>query len=361
MPRIKFSPIILIFCMFTPQAQALSDLQNLGKLAGTQGKFIGTYITRNELNDTAYTRIVTSTCNMLTVGYDVWKSRDQRNKFIYGYADSVVDFAQKHGMALRAEDMIGDILLPGWLLNTKFTSDQLAEILRNEITATAGHFKGKIYAWEVLNEILNEDGTFRNHAKGGLSNDGGKFRNSLWYETFHEAYFDTAFRLAHEVDPKARLFLADYNCEEINKKSAAMFALVKDFKNKGIPINGVSFQCHLILEKLPDWESFRENIQRFADLGLEIHFSEVDIRIKNPVTPEKLKAQAAAYAELMKIFLSEKKCTMFIMWGMHDKYSWIPGFSKGEYGSACIFDSTGNAKPAYFALLNMLQKTNFEK
>jgi endo-1,4-beta-xylanase len=249
--------------------------------------------------------------------------------------------------------------LPSWLREFKFTNTELSNILKTELSSAANHFKGKIYAWDVLNEIFNEDGTFRSYTKGGWSkDDGGKFRNSLWYETFHEAYFDTAFRLAHQADPHARLFLADYNCEEVNKKSDAMFALVKSLKNRRIPIDGVSFQCHLALEGLPNWNNFRKNIRRFEDLGLEIHFSEVDISINNPVTPEKLAKQADAYAKLMEIFLSEKGCKMFVMWGMHDKYSWIPEFSKGKSGAACIFDSTGHPKPSYYSLLKVLQQNS---
>jgi endo-1,4-beta-xylanase len=358
MREIRNTLFLIIIFVFALSAEHISELQNLGKLVESQGKFIGTLVTSKELHDTSYARIVASTCNMITVGYNVWTSRAQKDKYIYGYADSVIAFAQKNGMTLRAEDMVGDVLLPSWLRTTKYTSDQLSEILRTEIAATAGHYKGKIYAWEVLNELFNEDGSFRNYTKGGWSDDGGKFRNSLWYEMFHEAYFDTAFQLAHEYDPQARLFLSDFNCEELNKKSDGMFTLVSNFKKRGIPIDGISFQCHLVLENLPNWESFRKNIQRFETLGMEIHFSEVDIRITNPVTPEKLEKQANAYSRLLSLFLSEKKCTMFVMWGMHDKYSWIPNYSKGKCGAACIFDSLGNPKPSYYSILKVLQQNN---
>jgi endo-1,4-beta-xylanase len=337
-----------------------SDIQNLGALAEPKGKFIGTFVKNEELKDSSYRSIIASACNMVTFNYQIWNSRIDRNKYVYGYADSVVDFGVKNKMTIRAEVINGDVLLPKWLRYSKFDREQLIDILQDEISAVAGHFKGRIYAWDVVNEIFNDDGTFRSYAKGGWEGD-GKSRNSLWYEIIGKESFEMAFKLARRADPYDLLFIADYRNEVINKKSDAIYSLAADFKKRGVPLDGVAFHCHLVLDELPDWGGFAKNIQRFADLGLQIHFSEVDVRIKNPVTAEKLKAQAEAYSELMKIFLSQKMCTAFVMWGMYDKYSWIPDHTKGKYGSACLFDTVGNPKPAYFALEKTLRDNNSKK
>jgi endo-1,4-beta-xylanase len=112
---------------------------------------------------------------------------------------------------------------------------------------------------------------------------------------------------------------------------------------------------HASLDNFPAPENIAANIKRFNNLGLEVHITEMDVRLKLPPAREDLIKQAEIYRDMLKICLSSQKCTAFIIWGVTDRYSWIPDTFKG-YGSALIFDESYNPKPAYYYLLKTLKE-----
>jgi len=122
-----------------------------------------------------------------------------------------------------------------------------------------------------------------------------------------------------------------------------------------VPIHGVGIQMHASLDNFPAPENIAANIKRFNNLGLEVHITEMDVRLKLPPAREDLIKQAEIYRDMLKICLSSQKCTAFIIWGVTDRYSWIPDTFKG-YGSALIFDESYNPKPAYYYLLKTLKE-----
>ncbi len=135
------------------------------------------------------------------------------------------------------------------------------------------HYASKVYAWDVVNEAFNDDGTMR---------------HTIWYDQpgigagAGTKYIEQALRWAREADPSAKLFYNDYDAEEINKKSDAIYAMAKDFKKRGVPLDGIGFQTHVSL-KFDDpakLASFAKNLERFAKLGLELHITELDVRLR---------------------------------------------------------------------------------
>jgi len=124
--------------------------------------------------------------------------------------------------------------------------------------------------------------------------------------------------------------------------------MVQDMQNRGIPIDGVGFQMHIGTGGI-NYQSFEQNLQRFADLGLALFVTEMDVRIQLPVTAAKLATQANVYRNVINVCLRQLACYGFLMWGFTDLHSWIPGFFPG-YGAALIFDENYNPKPAYDAL-----------
>jgi endo-1,4-beta-xylanase len=167
---------------------------------------------------------------------------------------------------------------PRWLSNGAFTGAQLGEILKNHIATEVGRYAGKIHAWDVVNEPFVDDGTRC---------------DTIWLRGLGQDYVADAFRWAHAADPAAKLYLNDYNVEGINTKSDAMYELVKSLKAQGVPIDGVGFQAHYDLAK-PFPSDVAGNLKRFADLGVEVAFTELDARFKLPVTESAL-AQQATY------------------------------------------------------------------
>jgi endo-1,4-beta-xylanase len=279
-----------------------------------------------------------------------WESVEpQRGVDTFGPADSIVAFAQAHDQLVRGHTLVWHNQLPSWLTNGVTSGDispaELRDILRQHILAEAGHFKGQLYAWDVVNEAVNDD-------------DAGSLRNTIWLQNLGPGYIADALRWAHEADPHAKLYLNDYNIEWIGPKSDRYYELAKELLAAGVPLDGIGIQGHLDIQYgFPD--TLAANIKRFTDLGLEVSITELDVRIfTTGVTPEEfateLAKQADYYRQVFDACLTQRHCVGVTVWGFSDKYSWVPGFFTGE-GAACLFDEAFHPKPAYNAVLAELR------
>jgi GH35 family endo-1,4-beta-xylanase len=210
-----------------------------------------------------------------------------------------------------------------------------------------GHYAGKVYAWDVVNEAFNDDGTMR---------------STLWYDQpgigfagLGTKYIEQALNWARAADPNAKLFYNDYNSEPMDAKSDAIYAMAQDFKNRGVPLDGVGFQFHvdLTFDNPTTLASVASNFQRFAALGLDAHITELDIRLSDS-SAVSLNAQAKLYGEIAAICVQQPSCKLFQTWGFTDKHSWIPSFYPGM-GWALLWDANYQKKPAYTSVLNSLQ------
>jgi len=164
-----------------------------------------------------------------------------------------------------------------------------------------------------------------------------------------------AFRWAHEANPQARLFYNDYGGEGLGQKSDAVYSFVKGLLRQGVPINGVGLEMHVTLDSYPHPQDVLANMQRLAALGLEVQITEMDVEIQYDQRPvqARLNAEAQIYSDMLSVCLSLKQCTAFVMWGFTDLHSWIPG-ATGHPDAPLIFDEEYRPKPAYFALVNVL-------
>ena len=266
--------------------------------------------------------------------------RPTRTAFNFDDADFLVNFAQAHGMKVRGHTLIWHKQLPDWLTSGTFTRDELIAIMREHISTVVGRYRGRIYAWDVVNEAIADDGT-------------GNLRDTIWSKGIGPDYIDMAFKLAHEADPDAKLFYNDFDAEGSGPKSDAVYALVKGMKERGVPIDGVGFQSHFKLGQLPDAADVDANMKRLAALGLQVQVTELDIRINLPNTDEDLQDQASQYRGYLQVCLDNSNCTMFVTWGFTDKYSWIPDNYYSQ-GAALPFDEAYQPKPAYQALMDTL-------
>ena len=182
-------------------------------------------------------------------------------------------------------------------------------------------YKGRIYQWDVVNEVFEEDGSLR---------------NSIWLRELGPSYIEDAFRWAHAADPKAKLFLNDYNVEGVNAKSTAYYDLAKRLRAEGVPVQGFGIQGHLAIQYgFPG--QVAENLARFEKLGMQTAFTEVDVRMILPVEESKLATQATYFRGLLDACLGARRCTSFTVWGFSDKYSWVPGVFAGQ-GAATLMD-----------------------
>jgi endo-1,4-beta-xylanase len=313
----------------------------LKNLALKKGISIGVAVNNRYLNDKNYTGIVKREFNILTPEYEllfryIHPSKDNYN---FELADKVISFARKNNMKIRGHPLVWHYkkVLPDWIIKGKFTKEEFIEILRNHIKTVMEKYKGIITEWNVVNEAID---------------DNNKLREGIWLDNIGPDYIEMAFRFAHKVDPKARLYYNDYCIDDLNKKSDAVYKLIKRLLKKGVPIYGIGLQMHLLEEIYINRESVEKNIKRFKKLGLKIDITEMDVRIKKPITQEKIENQARIYGEILKTAL-KTGCKTFIMWGVSDAHSWIPIWFK-DYDAGLIFDKDYKPKPAYEKLKETL-------
>jgi endo-1,4-beta-xylanase len=313
--------------------------QSLRAYAFQHGIFIGAAVSAPALNqDKPYAETLAREFSLVTpenaMKFDA--VHPAQTNYDFTIADKLVKFAQQNGMAVRGHTLVWHNQLPAWVTDGKFSRDELTAILKDHIMTVVGHYRGQVAVWDVVNEAVADDGSLR---------------HTIWLDTIGPDYIDMAFQWAHEADPDAKLFYNDYSNENMGNKSTAVYKLVQGMVQRGVPINGVAFQMHLDVDSPPPESEVSANMQRLSDLGLEVHITELDVRIKGAATDQKLAQQARVYHDMLQVCLSASNCKAFILWGFTDRYSWIPQFLQG-YGSALIFDESYQPKPAYSALVD---------
>ncbi len=324
------------------------------KAAGTRHKvLISTAVNPAHLDDTQYANVLTTEFagvepeNAMKFAPIHPRPNIDMQPYDFAAADRLVAFAQRHGLQVRGHTLVWHKQNPDWVTQSNFDTAQLNSILEDHIDTVVRHFGAKIFAYDVVNEAFNDDGTLR---------------DTIWYNQpgigfagKGTTYISTAFEWAHAANPAAKLFYNDYGAEIVNKKSDAIYAMARDFKNRNVPIDGIGFQMHVTLkDDTPEnLQSVAANLKRFADLGLEIHITELDVRLQSDDAAS-LDRQAKLYDEIVDACIHQPACKMIQTWGFTDKYSWIPATFPGN-GWALPWDSAYQKKPAYGAMLEALQ------
>lgn len=337
---------LLFLIFFTVVATAAQTLRQEAERAGV---LVSAAVRPAQLSEVAYASTLAREFNMLEPENDLkWAAlRPDQATFDFTQADRVVGFARVHGMKVRGHTLVWGGSNPTWLTNQRFTAEQLSALLHEHITRVVGHYRGQVFAWDVLNEAIDER---------------GHLRPSIWYDQpgigmadKSTAYIEQVFRWAHAADPNALLFYNDGGGETLNPKSDAMYAMVQDFKRRGVPIDGVGLQMHVFDDLHPDLPGIAANIARFTALGVQVHITELDVALPadsngNVRNPADLNRQAEIYRRIAQACFAQPGCTAIQTWGFTDKYSWIRSRSKGTKGAALLFDRNYAPKPAYGAL-----------
>ncbi|SEF46868.1 endo-1,4-beta-xylanase (glycosyl hydrolase family 10) [Actinacidiphila yanglinensis] len=309
----------------------------LRTLAEAKGIYMGTALMANELTGTSAS-IASTQFDEVTPGNEMkWDTVEPtQGTYNWGPGDQIVSFAQQHGMQVRGHNLVWHSQLPNWLTSGSFTNTQVHDLMIKHVTDEVTHYKGKVIHWDVVNEPFNEDGTYR---------------SDIWYNQIGQSYIADALTAAHAADPAAKLYINDYNIEGENAKSNAMYNLVKSLKQQGVPIDGVGFQAHFILGQIPS--DFEANLQRFADLGVDVAVTELDVRMNTPATAANLQQQASDYTKVVDDCLGVSRCQGITVWGFNDATSWVPSTFPGQ-GAATPYDENYQPKPAYYAIQTAL-------
>jgi endo-1,4-beta-xylanase len=265
-------------------------------------------------------------------------------------ADSIVNFAIRHKIKVRGHNLLWHNQAPGWLFKdsagNQVSKEVLLARLKEHITTVVKHFKGKIYAWDVVNEAIDDK-------------PDSYLRNSLWYKICGEDFIPKAFEYAHAADPSVALYYNDYNSEDELKREK-IYRLLKSLVDAKVPITGVGLQGHWKLDN-PTAQLIRKAIEKYASLGLKIQITELDVTVRRPVKPEDRPAEGAQasmpvdsgytpglaalqeqrYKEIFEVLRVYKKViTNVTFWNVSDRYSWLDARNGGLAGGAAASDPT---------------------
>lgn len=239
--------------------------------------------------------------------------------------DALVAFGDAHGIKIRGHNLCWHAQLPTWF-NSYATKDNARQLLVDHITTVAGHFKGKLHSWDVVNEAVNvSDGQ-----PGGL-------RNSPWFKLLGPDFIPIAFRTARAADPDVLLTYNDYGIETDSegdvKKRAAILELVRGMKANKVPIDAVGIQSHIHAGwSTADGKGLREWMRTLRGMGLKLFVTELDINDDTLKTDDPAEIDAAiaqTYREYMDVILSEPAVTTVITWGVTDAHTWLAGRRPG--------------------------------
>jgi len=323
---------------------------------------IGVAVSAQDIEDTAKAKFIIHEFNSLTPenAMKMGPIHPEENRYYWKDADAIVAFAQANGLRVRGHNLCWHEQTPSWLFKGDdgklVTKEVLLKRLKDHITTVVNRYKGKIYAWDVVNEAIDDDST--------------KFlRNSLWYQICGEDFIAKAFEYAHEADPKAILFYNDYNTERPEKRDR-VYRLLKQLVDAGVPINAVGIQAHWSVYE-PSQQELIATIKKFSSLGLKVQVTELDISIYpwekekrdlrpgevDAYTPELEKKQDEKYAEVFKVFREYKSVVSGVtFWNISDKHTWLDDYPvAGRKNYPLLFDQQLRPKKAYWSVVNFKQ------
>jgi endo-1,4-beta-xylanase len=311
-----------------------TPLKTLAMAAG--GRYFGSDMTGNLLSQSTVTQLQSQQFDMVTPGNEMkWDTTEPSNgTFNFAPGDQIVAYAQANNERVRCHNLVWQSQLPSWV--SALPASQVQAAMETHITTEVSHYKGECYAWDVVNEPFNSDGSFV---------------ADPFFNAMGSGYIADALRTAHAADPNAKLYLNDFNIEGENAKSNAMFSLAQSLLAQGVPLNGIGFESHFVLGGIPS--DMQANMQRFANLGLDVAVTELDDRITLPATTADLQQQATEFSEVVQDCLNVSRCVGVTQWAVGDADSWVPGTFSGQ-GAATMFDQNYNPKPAFTSVQNTL-------
>jgi endo-1,4-beta-xylanase len=223
-----------------------------------------------------------------------------------------------------------------------WTNETLIAVMETHITNVVTHFKGLCYSWDVVNEAIDD------YPKPG-------YRESIFYTTIGKAYISLAFAAAAAADKNAKLYYNDYNLEVVPAKADAAVKIITDVQARGIKIDGVGLQGHQVVGATPNRTVLADTLRKFAALGLEVAWSEIEIRHSAlPPSAAALQQQARDYAAMVGACLDVLECVGVTVWQPTDKYNWVAQSYTTE-GDACLWSKDYERRPAYDGIVEVLR------
>lgn len=372
------SSIVAIFCAFNVGAINKSTgggAENLSLKEAFKDKFlIGTALNARQINgnDSSTLQIVKKHFNAIVAENDMKSGMIQprENEFNFETADRFVEFGEKNNMLINGHTLIWHSQAPVWFFIDKDGNEVSREILiqrmKTHIYKVVGRYKGRVHTWDVVNETIEDDGSWR---------------KSKFYEIIGEDFVKLAFQFAHDADPDAKLYYNDYSMANPGKR-AGVVAMVKNLQKRGVKIDGIGMQGHIGLGH-PKLEEFEKSIIAFSELDVDVMITELDLSVlpspwdnqganvsdtheydqkMNPYTeglPDSTsKAFDERYKNFFKLFLKHQdKISRVTLWGVNDSNSWKNNWPiRGRTDYPLLFDRENKPKPIVKTLIELAQQ-----
>lgn len=321
--------------------------------------------------DTAAARVITENFNAV-VAENCMKGEvihPFENQYDFTQSDQFMNFAERNHLTVTGHTLVWHSQQPDWMFVDKegktVSRDTLIARMHRHIATVVGRYKGKILGWDVVNEVLNDDGTLR---------------QSQWLKIIGPEFIELAFRFAHEADPNAELYINDYSLSNPAKRDG-MCRVVRDLKAKGCRVDAIGMQSHLGLD-FPSFTDYEESINAFAACGVKVMVTELDVDVLprpkhfsgadvnqnfkfasqlNPYMaglPKKVNKQfEQRYLDLFEIYKRHSDVIERVtLWGVTDGYSWLNNFPvRGRTNYPLLFSRDYKAKPVVNKIIKMFE------
>jgi endo-1,4-beta-xylanase len=276
-------------------------------------------------------------------------------------ADALIAFAEANGISVRGHALVWHQTSPSWFFDGDRSDMAVYKALvrgrlETYITDVVTHFKGKVYCWDVVNEVTSDDAS-------------ATYRNSDWYQIFGSDFIDYAFRAARAADPTVKLFINEYSTEDAGKRGRLM-TIVQGLIDRGVPIDGVGHQMH-INTGYPSAAQVEAALTDVEGKGLINHITEMDMSVYNDpgscysgtgcqaaLTPgttvfnTAMTAQALKYRELFNVFTAHASVESVTLWGVADNHTWLDTYPVTRKNYPLLFDQAGDPKAAFWAIVD---------
>lgn len=334
----------------TPQAP---DTAALKRAAHDSGKILGTFTVQHQLvYDPVGAGIIANTFSMIADGNDLKFSQFLRptpDTWNFSFGDTVVSWAEQHGLLFRGHCLVWWNALPDWFAGY-VTPANAKRVMTEHITRVVQHYFGRVYAWDVVNEAI-----FADHRPDGL-------RRKPWLDFVGPDYIDIAFHTAHAADPKARLVLNECyiehdTAEEIGRR-ASLLALLARLKRAGVPITALGVQGHLRGNTPLDKPGMNRFLKQVQDLGLEIMVTELDVDdvdVPGPLIDQTAARKYGEFIDLVGPFVK-----VITLEELNDEPD-LPKRPDGVSPRPNLFDVDYRPKPAYSSSVKALTALRGQK
>jgi GH35 family endo-1,4-beta-xylanase/acetyl esterase/lipase len=347
-----------------PTATPKSDNPTLRSLANALGKDFGTIITARAMNNNIYMDTISKQFNLIVLGNGMYMSVIQPQKGAWNFiqADNMVNYAVANNCKIRGHTLVwgdpdggklgsGFNSTPAWVYNGNYSRDDMIKIMYDNMTTIINRYGEWVKEWVVVNESASWD-------------KAGGFANNIWKVRIGDDYIKLAFKKAKELAPDATLILnewgGDYTGQTNWGREDNIYNHVKRLIEDGVPIDAIGLEFHLTApsepgEYDPTVDKILANFDRYTKLGLKVFITELDVRIKEPITPDKIAIQTRDYSTVVEAVLKSNSCSSISVWDYTDLYSWITETFPG-YSSACLFDKHLKPKPVYDSVIEVMKK-----